>query len=139
MEPPSTSVRDERAPGWVEIEHGVRIRRMVEANGIALILYRIPPGTHFDRHAHPFAEVGVVLSGQGRCRFGGEVRTLHAGDAFYVPPDVPHDFTVEGTEPVVMLNTTVPLRSDDVASSADAVEELARASLPASVPGARAR
>jgi len=112
---------------------------MVEGDGIALVLYRIPPGTQFPTHDHPFAELGVVLSGRGRSHLAGQLRVLRAGDAFYIPPGVSHDFTADGPDPVVMLNTTVPLHSDVVGPSADSLESLARPAPPVRVSGASAR
>ena len=98
---------------WVEISEDVRLRCMVEANGTALVMYRMNPGTRFAPHAHPVAELGVVLSGRGRCRLGDASRVLEAGDAFYIPPGVVHDFVAYDEAPVVMLNVTVPLQLDE--------------------------
>jgi len=112
---------------------------MVEANGTTLAMYQIPPGIHFATHAHPFAELGVVLRGAGRCRLGGQVRRLRAGDSFYIPAGVSHDFTAEKGEPVVMLNVTVLLGSDEAGRSVADVEVLAHSALRPRPAGAATR
>lgn len=81
---------------------------MVEVKGTTMLLYRIPAGTRFEAHTHPTPELGVVLSGAGQARFGNSVRALEAGDSFYIPSGIVHDFVASGTGPVVMLNVTVP-------------------------------
>jgi quercetin dioxygenase-like cupin family protein len=48
--------------------------------------------------------VGLVLSGSATAAFDdGTVRTMSAGDLFYIPP-VPHDSWVVGEEPYVSLH-----------------------------------
>jgi mannose-6-phosphate isomerase-like protein (cupin superfamily) len=97
---------------------------MVEANGTTLVMYRLNPGTHFEVHSHPVAELGVVLSGRGRARFGAESRVLETGDAFYIPPGLEHDFRADATTPVVLLNVTVPLQFDDETFTMEELQRL---------------
>jgi quercetin dioxygenase-like cupin family protein len=102
------------------------MRRMVEGDGASIVLYRIEPGTSFATHVHPFAELGVVLAGEGRFELPDEARVLREGDSFYIPADVPHGFTVpEGTATVVMINVTVPVPSDLPDDSSGAIIRLA--------------
>jgi mannose-6-phosphate isomerase-like protein (cupin superfamily) len=119
-------VVDHSPPPWVDFSPGVRVRRMVEANGTALILYRVQPKIRFALHDHAYSELGVVLSGGGRCRLGDEDRHLRAGDSFYVPPGVPHDFRAQASGPTVLLNVTVPLHATSDPANPIDLEQLAK-------------
>jgi quercetin dioxygenase-like cupin family protein len=88
------------------------MRLMVEGNGASIVLYRLEPGTNFAAHEHPFAELGVVLAGEGHFPVAGVERILREGDSFYIPPGVRHGFSVpEGGPTVVMLNVSVAVPS----------------------------
>lgn len=101
-------IRDERAPEWMTIASGIRIRRMVEGNGCSIILYRLDPGRRFERHDHPFAEFVVVLGGSGRALVGNQSRTLKEGDSIFVPGGTPHGFEVDSDSEVVLMDVAVP-------------------------------
>jgi quercetin dioxygenase-like cupin family protein len=105
----SAWIQDEPAPGWTAVADGVQVRHMVEGNGCSISLYRIGPGRRFERHGHPFPELGVLLAGRGRLLIGDEERKLREGDSFYVPGGLPHGFVVAPGGPVVVMNVTCPL------------------------------
>lgn len=108
---------------------GLHVRRMVEGNGCEINLYQVARGRRFDPHQHPFAELGVVLSGRGTMIVGEEERTIREGDSFYVPGNAPHGFAVTGNRPAVLLNVTVPQLPEMDASPSPAVLRLAALSL----------
>lgn len=101
-------IRDERAPEWLAIASGIRIRRMVEGNGCSIILYRLDPGRRFVQHDHSFAEFMIVLAGSGRARVGDESRALQEGDSIFVPGGTPHGFEVDSKSEVVVMDVVVP-------------------------------
>ncbi len=102
------------------------MRLMVEGNGTSFVLYRIDPGARFDSHRHPFSELGVVLAGEGTFTVAGEARPLREGDAFFVPPEVPHGFSVPATAAtVVVLNVTVAVPSEAIEPTGPALLRLA--------------
>ena len=117
-------IRDEPPSAWVEVSPQVRLRRMIEADGTAVIMYRINPGTRFAVHSHRVAELGVMLSGRGQATIGGESRMLEPGASFYIPPGVPHEFIADRSGPVLMLNITVPVSTDADGFSADRLQSL---------------
>jgi quercetin dioxygenase-like cupin family protein len=82
---------------------------MVEGNGCSISLYRMASGRRFERHDHPFPELGVCLAGRGRLLIGEEERKLREGDSFYIPGGMPHGFVVAPGGPVVVMNVTCPL------------------------------
>jgi quercetin dioxygenase-like cupin family protein len=99
---------------------------MVEADGVSILLYRLEPGRRFERHQHPFPELGVVLAGRGRALIGDEVRMLREADSYYFPADLPHAFEVDGDGPVVLMGVTIPLPPDVPGPAASDVVKLAR-------------
>jgi unsaturated pyranuronate lyase len=122
----SSRVRYKAAPEWEALADGIHARRMVEGNGTSIILYRLDSGRRFERHDHPFPELGVVLAGQGRVLIEDEARTLRAGDSFFIPGGTPHGFEVDAEGPVVLMNVTVPLLPDLPGPPATEVLHLAK-------------
>jgi quercetin dioxygenase-like cupin family protein len=89
-------------------------RCLLEERGTAIMLYRMEPGLRFAPHQHSSAELGVVLSGEGRLLLATDSRPVRAGDTFFVAPGTPHGFETfpNGSEAVV-LNAVCPTRLDD--------------------------
>jgi len=54
------------------------------------MLYQIAPGSRFALHAHPFPELGLILSGAGIVLVDGDERSAVAGDSYYFPATVRH-------------------------------------------------
>jgi len=134
---PPPPVREESPGRWVVAAPGAQMRQMVEGDGASIILYRIEPGTRFDDHSHPFAELGVVLAGEGLFSSSDRVRTLREGDSFYIPAGASHGFSVpEGRETVVMLNVCVTVPSDVGEDTASRVLRLAESIVKREAPPA---
>lgn len=77
-----------------------------------IVLYRIAPGAVFPRHTHPHAQYGTVLEGGGTFVVGDRSWKMRVGDAYYVPPDVPHELHTDGTGTSVILDVFAPERQD---------------------------
>ena len=61
-------------------------------------------------HTHPQEQFGYVISGGFRMLIGDKVSELKAGDAYFIPPDVPHEFTAIGqTEAIDIFS---PVKTD---------------------------
>ena len=97
---------------WHEILPGVRRRILAHAPTAMLVLYRIEPGRVFPRHTHPHAQYGTILEGGGVFLVGEQSWRVHAGDAYYVPPDVPHELRTDPSVPSVILDVFAPERQD---------------------------
>jgi len=97
---------------WHEILPGVRRRILAHAPSAMLVLYRIEPGRVFPRHTHPHAQFGTFLEGGGTFLVGDRSWKVRAGDAYYVPPDVPHEFHTDPAVPSVILDVFTPQRED---------------------------
>ena len=61
-------------------------------------------------HAHPQEQFGYVIKGGFRMLIGNETRDLGPGDAYFIPPDVQHEFTAIGqTEAIDIFS---PIKTD---------------------------
>ncbi|MBN2381566.1 cupin domain-containing protein [bacterium] len=61
-------------------------------------------------HQHPHEQFGYVIKGGFAMKVGNEETVLHAGDAYFIPPDVPHEFEAIGeTEAIDVFN---PIKKD---------------------------
>lgn len=97
---------------WHEILPGVRRRILAHSPAAMLVLYRIEPGRVFPKHTHPHAQFGTVLEGGGVFQVGDRRYSLHAGDAYYVPPGVSHELRTDLAAPSVILDVFTPERDD---------------------------
>ncbi len=102
----------DRPDAWHEILPGVRRRILAHAPSGMLVLYRIEPDRLFPKHTHPHAQYGTVLEGGGRFAVGDRVWTMGPGDAYFVPPDVPHELRTDAKRPTVILDVFTPERGD---------------------------
>jgi quercetin dioxygenase-like cupin family protein len=101
------------SPGaWHEILPGVRRRILAHGSSAMMVLYRIEPGRVFPRHTHPHAQYGTVLEGGGTFRVAEQSWTLRPGDAYFVPPDVPHELLSDPSTSTVILDVFAPRRDD---------------------------
>ncbi len=61
-------------------------------------------------HTHSQEQFGYVIKGGFRMIIGDEVADLKDGDAYFIPPDVPHEFTAIGqTEAIDIFS---PVKTD---------------------------
>ena len=81
----------------------------------------IEPNRPIPRHQHPHEQIGVMIEGAMELTIGDETRLLRAGDAYNVPPNLPHGGrTLE--EGCVVLDLFTPVREDYAALARSAAE-----------------
>lgn len=74
--------------------------------------HHVPPGLGVPPHLHTREdEVLTVLQGTADCTLDGQPVTLHAGDAVYLPADVPHSFRNATDQPLRVQFTVTPATS----------------------------
>ena len=73
----------------IEIAPGVRTRTLTRGQ-LMFSLVEIDDGCSSPIHHHPEVQMGMVLEGTFERHHGGEMRFLHKGEGFYVPPNVEH-------------------------------------------------
>ena len=98
---------------WVEILPGARQKILVRSPDAMLMLYDIAPNLKFRSHVHPLAQMGLILEGGGRHTIGGEVRRARAGDSYYIPPNVEHDFSSLRDTRTLLVDAVVADRLKD--------------------------
>jgi quercetin dioxygenase-like cupin family protein len=76
------------------------------ANWVTIEPHQVVP-----RHQHPHEQLGVMLEGATELTIGDETRLLRPGDAYAIPPDLPHSATT-GAEGCVVLDVFTPPRED---------------------------
>jgi quercetin dioxygenase-like cupin family protein len=72
-----------------------------------------PPGHASPKHAHPNAQVLVVLKGQLKITTDADEQVLGENDAVYIPGDEAHIVTNPLSTPSVGIDIFVPGRSFD--------------------------
>jgi quercetin dioxygenase-like cupin family protein len=61
-------------------------------------------------HTHPQEQFGYVIKGGFKMTIGNETKLLGEGDAYFIPPDVPHEFiAVAQTEAIDIFS---PVKKD---------------------------
>ena len=70
----------------------------------------IDAGASFPQHHHPHEQTVNVLEGELEIIVGGEMHRLTAGEAFVIPPDVPH--SGRALRKCRVLDVFAPVRED---------------------------
>jgi|SRR5579884_3892324 len=71
----------------------------------------IEPNQVMPLHQHPHEQLGVMLEGALELTMAGETRLLRPGDAYAIPPNLPHS-AVTYDEGCVVLDVFTPPRED---------------------------
>jgi quercetin dioxygenase-like cupin family protein len=85
--------------------------RVVEGERITLSLVDLAPNVPVPEHHHENEQLGFVVQGEIEFTIGGETRTLHAGDTYVIPSELPHS-VVTGPDGAVVVDVFAPLRAD---------------------------
>ncbi len=107
---PDTRFIDWDAFPELQVAPGVRTRTPYGRN-IMLSLIEIDEGCEVPTHSHPHEQSGIVLEGRLALTIGPETRTLEPGEAYIVPPNVPHRAVAVGG-PMKALDIFSPIRED---------------------------
>ncbi len=80
----------------------------VPGREVVQVLTELPSGVASGWHQHPGEEVGYILAGTVEMQVLGQpTLTLHAGEAFLMPPRTPHNALDIGPETGQMLSTYI--------------------------------
>lgn len=71
----------------------------------------IEPNREVPRHQHPHEQLGIMLEGELELTLGEETRLLRPGDAYTIPPNLPHGART-GNAGCVVLDIFTPPRDD---------------------------
>jgi quercetin dioxygenase-like cupin family protein len=102
-----------KAPRLAQME-GVETRVLtgLGGEGMMMVLTTVRPGCEVPDHAHVHEQIGYVVSGRAVMTVAGEAREVGPGDAYGVPPDVPHGARCLGEETFAALDIFHPGRED---------------------------
>jgi quercetin dioxygenase-like cupin family protein len=89
---------------------GLSLARLYQHPDRALTfqLARIEPGGVSRRHAHPWEQVNLVISGQGVVDAGDQQIAIAPGDCVIFPGDVSHAISCTGDEPLLLVGVLGP-------------------------------
>ncbi len=90
---------------------GVHIKA-ISGERTQMIFTRLDPGFK-SNHRHPEEQMGIVLSGTISLTIGGETRICEKGTGYYIPPDMPHAFSVISHEPTEILDVFSPPKEEN--------------------------
>jgi quercetin dioxygenase-like cupin family protein len=71
----------------------------------------IEPHRDVPRHQHPHEQLGIMLEGALELTIGDETRLIRPGDAYTIPPNLPHSARTHD-EGCVVLDIFTPPRED---------------------------
>ncbi|MEP6973822.1 MAG: cupin domain-containing protein [Spartobacteria bacterium] len=105
---------------WIDIVPGIRRRQVCAGATMYQMRAELAAGSRLPEHSHPQEQIAHVLQGRMKMIVAGVSHELAAGDAIYLPSNVPHG--VETIEDTTVLDTFSPPRGDYLA-----LDEKARA------------
>lgn len=109
-------------PGWVQVGPQVSRRLAVDLPGARFNMFRLDAGFRSQLHTHHEAQLDVVVSGHGlhrasvaTVRHGRATQHVQSvpvgpGECYFVPPDLPHEFSVDASGPIVLLEVLLDAR-----------------------------
>lgn len=85
------------------VAHGIVSQAVLTAPGLRVTLMHFAAGQELSEHTSTARALVQILSGRCEFTFGGETRTLTAGDLLHLPPKLPH--AVRAVEAMALLLT----------------------------------
>lgn len=83
----------------------------VTGTNVMAIWVAFDPNFEVPSHHHPHEQMGLVLEGHLTITIGDETRVLGPGDAYAIPPNVPHGATTAG-DGCAVIDIFSPPRND---------------------------
>jgi quercetin dioxygenase-like cupin family protein len=85
--------------------------RMFHGKQISLAVIEIEPNAQLPAHQHENEQSGVLVRGSITFTVAGERRTVHAGEAWMIPSNAPHD-AIAGPQGAIIVEVWSPPRED---------------------------
>ena len=95
---------------WEPVAEGVSRKIMTYDANLMLVKVRFEMGGIGAVHQHVHTQMSYVESGQFAITIADETRTVRAGDAYYIPPNVWHGAVCVAAG--VLVDVFTPLRED---------------------------
>lgn len=97
---------------WEMVGEGVRRKIMAYDDSLMLVRVQFEKGSIGNLHNHHHSQITHVEKGAFEVEIDKQKKILRAGDAFYIPPHVPHGCVC--IEEGVLIDVFSPLREDFV-------------------------
>ncbi|HBN09686.1 MAG TPA: hypothetical protein DD435_13885 [Cyanobacteria bacterium UBA8530] len=95
--------------GKTDLENGVVLKRLGSGSNLNAVHWDMNDGSVVPLHHHSQEQFGYVIQGALQIVLGEEKNLLKAGDSYFIPPGIPHEFLAVGqTEAIDVFS---PLRS----------------------------
>ena len=93
-----------------DIGGGVLFQHLGTGTDMTVFHWNMTDGSVVKLHQHPNEQFGYVIKGGFKMTIDNEFAELKAGDAYFIPSDVPHTFTAVGeTEAIDIFS---PIKTD---------------------------
>ena len=99
------SISDERTS--IRFTNGIFLQHLGEGESINAVHWIFSDGEVVDLHHHPQEQFGYVIKGGFLSTIGDETKTLRSGDAYLIPPNVPHKFIAIGETEAIDVFTPI--------------------------------
>lgn len=94
----------------VDMGEGVVRQDFAQGERLNVLHWNMADGSEVTLHTHPQEQFGYVIRGGFEISVDGRMTTLRAGDAYIIPPEVPHSFRAIGdTEAIDVFS---PVKQD---------------------------
>lgn len=87
-------------------------RLLVEGKDAAMRFWSLSETTDNAMHKHEYETLGYVLKGEAKLHLGDDTLTLHPGDSWIVPSNIPHRYEVHGPFEAVEVTTPAARREN---------------------------
>ena len=102
-------IKNDHVP-WEEIDPGVKRKIMAYDDKLMVVKVQFEKGSIGTIHQHSHSQISHVESGTFEIEINGYTKTLAAGDAFYVPPNVLHGAVCLAAG--ILIDVFSPMRED---------------------------
>jgi len=99
----------------VDFGHGIRVTEVGTGQQLNVVRWNTPKGTVSPSHHHPEEQAGYVIAGRIQVTLGDETRVLGPGDAYLIPANMPHQFTL--LEDAEVIDIFAPVRPLDLGAA----------------------
>ncbi|OGR06534.1 MAG: hypothetical protein A2511_04195 [Deltaproteobacteria bacterium RIFOXYD12_FULL_50_9] len=76
--------------------NGVLMKNLGAGSKMSVLHWNMEDGSVVPLHKHPHEQFGYVIQGGFDMLIGDERAVLKTGDCYFIPGDVPHEFTAIG-------------------------------------------
>jgi quercetin dioxygenase-like cupin family protein len=86
--------------------------KSITGENIQMLYLKLKPGSS-TFHSHINEQMGYILSGEVELTINGESRICKPGDAYYIPADISHGFSVLKNEDLEYIEIFCPIKEEN--------------------------